>query len=167
MHTICRFEAWEVRSPTLQTVHESELKRSYGCLKTTEQSWAKWAAKISQGVSQLRNHPLAHECHFAAPPPHFAAVKWVVKMYPPCKNAPWLQNGAWLRNGLQVMNQVANHLQVAESPLSCENTNSTCKIKVQTCKMDNSTCESPCEIHLCNLRYLQSTQLDFFWRYFV
>ena len=26
MHTICRFEAWEVRNPTLQTVHESELK---------------------------------------------------------------------------------------------------------------------------------------------
>ncbi|RVW18552.1 hypothetical protein CK203_101313 [Vitis vinifera] len=32
---------------------------------------------ISQGVSQLRNHPLAHECHFAAPYTHFAAVKWL------------------------------------------------------------------------------------------
>ena len=75
--------------------------------------------------------------------------------------------GPWLRNGLQAAKQVANHLQVTESPPSCEITNSICKIKVQTCKMDNSTCESPCEIHLCNLRYLQPTQLDFFSRYFV
>ena len=159
MHTICLFESREVRSSTLQMVRELELKRrSYGCLKTTEQSWAKWAAKISQGVSQLRNHPLAHECHFAAPPPHFAAAKWAAKMSPPYKNAPWLRNDTWLRNGLQATNQVANHLQVAESPPSCEITNSTCKIKVQTWKMDNSTCE----IHLCNLRYLLPTKLDFF-----
>ena len=26
MHTICRFESQEVSNPTLQTVHESELK---------------------------------------------------------------------------------------------------------------------------------------------
>ncbi|KAL6327497.1 hypothetical protein AAG906_021572 [Vitis piasezkii] len=32
---------------------------------------------ISKGVSQLRNHPLAHECHFAAPYTHFAAAKWL------------------------------------------------------------------------------------------
>ncbi|RVW75934.1 hypothetical protein CK203_051846 [Vitis vinifera] len=37
---------------------------------------------ISQGVSQLRNHPLAHECHFAAPYTHFAASKWLRN--PPC-----------------------------------------------------------------------------------
>ena len=38
IHTIYRFEAWEVRSPTLQTVSKSELKRkSYGhCKKTAE-----------------------------------------------------------------------------------------------------------------------------------
>ena len=52
IHIICFFEDLEVRSPTLQTVRKLELKRrSYGCLKTTAQSWAKWAAKISQGVS--------------------------------------------------------------------------------------------------------------------
>ena len=33
---------------------------------------------ISQVVSQLWNHPLAHECHFAAPYPHFVAAKWVL-----------------------------------------------------------------------------------------
>ena len=26
IYTICRFEAWEVINPTLQTVHDSELK---------------------------------------------------------------------------------------------------------------------------------------------
>ena len=86
MHTICCFKSQEVRSPTLQTVHELELKqRSYGRLKTTAQSWAKWAAKISLGVSQLRNHPLAHECHFPAPYAHFAAAKWAAKI-PPLQN---------------------------------------------------------------------------------
>ena len=50
MHTICFFKAWEVRSPTLQTVHELELKRrSYDHLKTTALSCGK--------ISQLRNQP--------------------------------------------------------------------------------------------------------------
>ena len=31
----------------------------------------------SKGVSQLQNHPLAHECHFAAPYTHFATAKWL------------------------------------------------------------------------------------------
>ena len=39
MHMICRFEAWEVRNPALQTVHDLDLKRrSYGHLKMTMQS---------------------------------------------------------------------------------------------------------------------------------
>ena len=41
MHMICRFKAWEVRNPELQTVRDLDLKRrSYGRLKTTMQSWA-------------------------------------------------------------------------------------------------------------------------------
>ena len=155
MHTICRFESREVRSPMLQMVCKLELKwRSYGHLKTTTQSWA----KISQLRNELRNEihlwnfarcfaavkPPAstHVCHFASWNSIFAAINHVAKSPPSwessCKSSP-----------------------------SCEITNSTCKIKVQTCKMDNSTCELPCEIHLCNLRYLQPTQLDFFSRYFV
>ena len=40
MHTICFFEAWEVRSPTLQTICKSELKwRSYVHWKTIASSW--------------------------------------------------------------------------------------------------------------------------------
>ena len=47
MHTICRFEFWEVRIPTLQTVHKSELKwRSYGHWKQVTPSWK----AISQAV---------------------------------------------------------------------------------------------------------------------
>ena len=35
MHTIYHFEAWEVRNPVLQTVHDLDLKRrSYGRFKT-------------------------------------------------------------------------------------------------------------------------------------
>ena len=37
---------------------------------------------IPKGVSQLRNHPLAHECHFKASYTHFAAAKWLRN--PPC-----------------------------------------------------------------------------------
>ena len=40
MHTICCFEAREVINPTLQTVHESELKwRSYSHWKLITPSW--------------------------------------------------------------------------------------------------------------------------------
>ena len=46
---------------------------------------------ISQGVSHLRNTPLAHECHFTAAQPHFAAVKWAAKMAPGCENPIRLQ----------------------------------------------------------------------------
>ena len=52
--------------------------------------------------------------------------------------------------------KLRNHLQVVKSLPSC-------KTKVQTWKMNNSTCE----IHLCNIRYLLPTKLDFFSRYFV
>ena len=76
---------------------------------------------------------------------------------------PSLQLRTMLQNHLQAANEVVNHLQVAESSPSCEITNLTCNIKVQTWKMDNSTCE----IHLCNLRYLLPTKLDFLSRYFV
>ncbi|RVW96534.1 Pro-Pol polyprotein [Vitis vinifera] len=47
---------------------------------------------ISQGVSQLRNTLLAHECHFAAQYPHFAPAKWAAKMAPGCENPIWLRN---------------------------------------------------------------------------
>ena len=46
MHTICRFKAWEVINPMLQTVCDSELKwRSYSHWKPITPSWR----QISQG----------------------------------------------------------------------------------------------------------------------
>ena len=52
MHTICSFEAQEVKNPMLQTVHESELTwRSYSHWKPITPSW--------RPISQLRNQPLA------------------------------------------------------------------------------------------------------------
>ena len=56
-------------------------------------------SSISQLRKHLRNPPLAHECHFTAAPPHFAAPKWAVKMglryemAPPLRKSPtvtWL-----------------------------------------------------------------------------
>ena len=49
MHTICRFEFWEVKNPTFQTMRKSELKwRSYSRWKPITPSW--------RPISQLRNH---------------------------------------------------------------------------------------------------------------
>ena len=87
----------------------------------------------------LRNTPLARECHFAAPQPHFAAAKWAAK--PPakfpfgCKIPSKLRNGlrnpplaakspfccemaSKLRNGCEITSKLQNGLQVAK--LTCE-----------------------------------------------
>ena len=62
MHTICRFEAQEVKNPILQMVHDSELKwRSYSHWKPITPSWRK-------NFARLRNHPFAvkwFRSHFA------------------------------------------------------------------------------------------------------
>ena len=120
-------------------------------------------------ISQLRNeiHLQNFARYFADAKPTFGTR---VPFRSPCLHLrtcePCCKITSKLRMKLklhpQAVKQVANHLQVAESPPSCEITNSTCKIKVQTCKMDNSTCE----IHLCNPRYLWLTLLDLFFIYF-
>ena len=43
-------------------------------LRSIKNSQFRSQSPISQGVLQLRNHPLAHECHFEAPYTHFIAV---------------------------------------------------------------------------------------------
>ena len=85
--------------------------------------------------SQLRNTPLAHECHFAAPHSHFAAAKWAAKWFAKmplgCKDGFWLrnhfwatkmllsyENGLWLWNGCKITSKLRNHLQ--DSKLTCE-----------------------------------------------
>ena len=62
IHTIYRFESWEVRSPTLQTTCKSKLKwRSYGHLKTIAPNWrviSKW----------FQNSTYEFEIHFEMTP---------------------------------------------------------------------------------------------------
>ena len=56
---------------------------------------------ISKGVSQLRNHPLAHECHFAAPVRPFRSNEMGCENSPPLRNPPpaakILQASKWLQ----------------------------------------------------------------------
>ena len=49
-----------------------------------------------------------------------------------CENVPWLRTT--LRNHLQAANEVANHLQVAESSPSCE---ITFNLKNQSSNLEN------------------------------
>ena len=57
---------------------------------------------IWKGVSQLQNHPLAHECHFAAPYANFAAAKWVAKISLLYKILPLLRKRSpSLKNGMR------------------------------------------------------------------
>ena len=81
IHTISRFKAWEVRSPTLQMVCDLEVKwRSYRRLKTSAQSWA--------GISQPRRHLVFYLRN------HFWALK-CSKLQNGCENAPSFKNGLW------------------------------------------------------------------------
>ena len=82
IHTIYHFEAWEVKSPTLQIVYKSKLKwRSYGHFKTTTQSWrpfwndfeiqflnSKSNLWIRNPIQNYPNFEFTH-CHFDVSPP--------------------------------------------------------------------------------------------------
>ena len=71
MHSICGFEAQEVKNPMLQTVHDSELKwRSYSHWNPITPSWRK-------NFARLRNHPFAAKWFRS----HFYTVLW---------NASWI-----------------------------------------------------------------------------
>ena len=105
MHTISRFEAWEVRSPTLQTGCKSKLKRrSYGLLKRTASSYAK--------ISQLRNELRKFRRVFRSPPTPFRRCEMG------CENV------STLKNGLRKCPLDAKLNHVAKSPPSYE---SSCK----------------------------------------
>ena len=70
IHTIYRFEAWEVRSPMLQIVCKSELKwRSYSHLKATAPSW-KWISHHSFSLAQFLQPPFSDAKILASPFPH-------------------------------------------------------------------------------------------------
>ena len=104
--------------------------------------------KILQVVSQLGNHLQAHVCHFTSSNSLFTAVNQVAKSSPSCESS------------CEIISKLWNHLQVAKSQIQLA------KWTISTCEIFTS-CIWTWEIHLCNLRYLRPTQLDFFSRYFV
>ena len=133
MYTIFCFEAWEFRSPTLQTVCKLELKqRSYGHLKTIASSYAKISQlrnelrkfRSPKPISQLRNE-LRNEIHLwnftrcftaAKPPPSTRVPLRKLKLHlrscePRCKIT------SKLRNKLQIISKLWNHLQVVKSQI--------------------------------------------------
>ena len=126
MHTIYRFKAREVRSPTLQTVYESELKRrSYSHWKTTAPSWA----KISQLRNQLRNQPFLAKPPASTPVP-LCKLKFHLRSYEPrCEIISKLRTK--LRNHLQAVNEVA------KPPPSCKINLFIVKWTIQ---LEKSTC---------------------------
>ena len=79
----------------------------YNCAKLSEMSYENFA-----GCFATTKPPLGTRVPFRSSTPSFHNYKMGCEMA--CKNVPWL------RNGLQTVNQVANHLQVAESFPSCE-----------------------------------------------
>ena len=150
-----------------------ELKRrSYGRLKTTASS----CAKISQLRNELRKfcspkpisqlgNVLRNEIHlrnfarcFTAmkPPPSTRVPLRKLKLHlRSCK--PRCEITSKLRNKLQIISKLRNHLHVVKSQIQLA------KSKFKLAKWTIQTCE----IHLCKLRYLPPTKLDFFSRYFV
>ena len=77
IHTIYRFKAREVRSPTLQTVSKSELKRkSYGHCKKTGPSWAGISHTSIQGAKIFApcETPPSTRVPFHTPQAHFRTV---------------------------------------------------------------------------------------------
>ena len=76
----------------------------------------------------MRNHPLAHKCHFAAPYAHFTAAKWAAKIpllreiHPPLWKCSKLKKWAAkfpfccqmiskLQNGYEMISKLQNGLQ--------------------------------------------------------
>ena len=79
------------------------------------------------------------------------------KMLLGCEMALGCEMTSKLRIKLQIISKLRNHLHVVKSQIQLA------KSKFKLAKWTLPTCD----IHLCNLKYLQPTQLDFFSRYFV
>ena len=111
---------------------------------------------ILQLRNELWNHLQAHVCHFTSWNSIFAAANHVAKSPPSCesscKSSPSCEITSKLRIKLQIIFKLRNRLQVAKSQIQLA------KSKFKLAKWTLPTCD----IHLCNLKYLQPTQLDFF-----
>ena len=76
----CEKTPWHTSAISQPSTPVSQLRN--GCeLSTPWDPPFRSRSAISKGVSQLRNHSLAHECHLAAPYTHFAATKWLRNLH--------------------------------------------------------------------------------------
>nr|CAN83185.1 hypothetical protein VITISV_007959 [Vitis vinifera] len=77
---------------------------------------------IWKGVSQLRNHFLAHECHFAAQFPSFRSCNTAAKSPLSCETTFWHMRAISKPRTLilQLQNELRNQFWAAKSLLSCE-----------------------------------------------
>ena len=114
MHTICFFEAWEVRSPALQTVHNLDLKqKSYGRLKTNRAKPKQKFFDFAAAPPFRRVFPSCETTlwHTSAtsqrPYAHFEATKWAGKIPSSAKFNPGCENALSLKNGLRNSHFVA------------------------------------------------------------
>ena len=111
IHTICRFEAREFKSPMLQTVHDLELKRrSYVRLKMSAQSWA--------GISQSRRH--LEGCFAAVKPPLGTRVPLHSTVRPFCSCKMGCKNPPPLRNPPPATKMLQALKWAAKFPFGCE-----------------------------------------------
>ena len=107
-------------------------------------------------ISQLQNE-LRNEIHLQNFTRCFAAVKPPASTCVPLRKLklhfrsckPRCEITSKLRIKLQIISKLRNHLKVVKSQIQLA------KWTIQTCK-----------IHLCKLRYLPSTKLDFFLKIF-
>ena len=130
-----------------------ELKwRSYGHLKTTAPSSAKISqlqnqlAKISQLWNQLAKSTCENfaSCFTAGKPPEGTHVPLHKFKFHFCS----CESSCEIISKLLI--KLWNHLQVVESPPSCEITNSTCEISQVAFKLEKSTCVI---LDICDRRY--------------
>ena len=113
IHTIC-----------LSNLGKSGVQRFKWCAnrRWNKEVMAVWRQPRKAKRISLRNTPLAHEFHFATPPPHFAAAKWAAKWpekiflgYKMAAKSPFCHKiTSKLRFKLQIIFKLRNHLQVAK-----------------------------------------------------
>ena len=76
----CEASSWHTSAISQHSNLISQLRNNCKIPKR-KNSQFRSQSPISQGISQLRNHPLTHECHFKAPYTHFAAAKWLRNLH--------------------------------------------------------------------------------------
>ena len=126
IHTIYRFEAWEVRSPTLQMVSKSELKRkSYGHYKKTTLSCKKISHRAKQGAKIL------HCANQGAKILHCANQG--AKIFAPCKTTSW-HTSAISHTSSQFLHRAKQGAKISHNAKLSAKLDSRCEILILRCE---------------------------------